>query len=224
GNYAFHRLPAGVYTVSIPPKPGIEPVTPTEITVLLTETEGDVSDFLDANFGVLASYVPPDPFPIGAYIEANGEYATDPDRLVAQGIELARCGHNPYSPFDGGDDDDDDGDNDDYDDERDCRKGKLRGPVTAVDDENGAFAVMGTWVSIDPTTTAYEVEVGQRLDVRVHRADDGSLVADVIKPWHSDKEQVHGRIDEVEIGDDGVVQLKVLDTLVIVTRHPHVTP
>lgn len=218
GIYAFHRLPAGVYTVTIAPRVGIEPVTPTSITVLLTETEGDVSDFLDANFGVLVAYEPPDPFPVGVFIEVTGEYAADPDRVIAHDVELSRCGNHPFSPMDGGEDG-----------ERDCRRGKLRGPVTAVDDENSTFAVMGTWVYLDPAKIAFDVEVDQRLDVYVHRADDGSLVADKIAEAgndreYPDQEQVHGRIDEVEVGEGGVIELKVLDTLIIVTRGPHATP
>jgi hypothetical protein len=71
--------------------------------------------------------------------------------------------------------------------------------------------------------------VGQRLDVWVHRADDRSLVADVIRETGSDREypdteQVHGRIDDVEIGDDRSIRLKVLDTLVIVAHRPHAAP
>ncbi len=209
GNYAFHRLPAGVYVVSKAPNEHLKPTTPTEITVLLVETEGDVSDFLDANFGCVRFFEPPGPFPVGVFIEVEGAYATDPDRVVGQEFDLERCGNHPVAA------DEDDGD----DNEKDCRKGILRGPVTAVDEEGNAFAIMGTWVIIDPAKFAIHVEVGQRLDVRVHHVEHGgALVADEIQEWHSHEEQVHGRIDEVEIGHDGVVRLRVLNTLVIFGR------
>ena len=210
GLYAFNRLPAGVYLVTKLPNDFTTPTTATEITVLLTESDGDVSDFTDANFGCVVER--PNPFPLGAFAEVNGTYLTDPDRVAAQGIDLERCGPHVLGGDDGSDD------------EVDCSKGKLRGPVTAVDDEGGAFAVMGTSVSFDQATFAIDVEVGQRLDVRVHRADDGSLVVDDIKEWHSEKEQVHGRIQHVELGDGGVIRLTVLNTLVIVARDPSVMP
>lgn len=215
GLYAFHRLPAGVYVVSKAPNENLRPTTPTEITVLLTESNSDVSDFLDANFGCVRLHEPPDPFPLGAFAAVNGAYATDPDRIIAQGIDIDRCGSSdPHSLSDDDDDGDDDGD------DNDCSKGKLRGPVTAVDEEGGTFAIMGTTVSYDPASVDSPIEVGQRLDVRVQRAGNvGGLVAYVIKPWHAPHEQVHGRIDSVDIGDDGVVHLRVLDTLVIVSRN-----
>ncbi len=212
GGYAFRHLPAGVFVVRRAPNNYTTPTTSDELTVLLTESDGDVSDFAGADFGVLVKR--PDPFPLGAFAEVNGHYLTDPDRVQALGIELERCGPTVLGSGDGNGDDD----GDDHDGDVDCRQGKLRGPVTAVDEEAGTFAVMGTTVSYDPAAFAVAVEVGQRLDVRVHRADDESLVADVIKEWNGDKEQVHGRIQSVEMGDGGVIRLKVLDTLVIVSH------
>lgn len=213
GLYAFHRLAAGVYVVSRDPNDRLFPTTPTEITVLLTESNGDVSDFLHADFGCVPEHIPPDPFPIGAFAEVNGEYAADPDRVVAKGIELERCGPHPLS---------DSGDDDGTDDGADCRTGKLRGPVTAVD--GASFAIMGTWVSSAAMNVTLEIKVGDRLDVRVHRVENAGLVADGIEEWNGESEEVHGRIEHVEIGDMGVIRLRVLDTLVIVMRHDPTTP
>lgn len=205
GLYAFHRLPAGVYVVAKAPNEHVRPTTPAEITVLLTESNGDVSDFLGANFGCVRLKEPPDPFPIGAFAKVNGAYATDPDRVIAEGIDIGRCGPHLLPDDDGVD--------------HDCSKGQLRGPVTAVDKEGGTFAIMGTTVSYDPASVEGVIEVGQRLDVRVQRAGNvGGLVAYAIEPWHASHEEIHGRIDGVEIGDDGVVRLRVLDTLVIVSH------
>jgi hypothetical protein len=200
GLFAFRHLRAGVYVVGPGPNRLLMPTTPTEMTVLLTESNGDVSDFTDANFGALPLFDPPDPFPIGAFAMVKGAYDRDPDRVKARDIGLGRCASN-----DGGLDDDG----------VDCRRGILRGPVTAV--EEGRFAVMGTWVIRAPTTTnfATTLDVSTRLDVRVFRNEAGDLVATHVEPWVSDHEEVHGRIQRVEVGEDGVVRLRILDTLVI---------
>ncbi len=225
GNYAFEGLAAGVYNVSKPEQDGVTPTTPTEITVLLTETDSDVGDFLEANFGCVVDEDPtPGPFPVGAFVEVNGHYATDPDRLVAQGIDLERCEDEDdddlVANHDGDDDDDDEDNGDDEDDDgEDCEKGKLRGPVTEIDAVNFTFAVMGTQVTADESTFPGELEVGDRVDVRLHHGDNGELIVDVVKPWHSDRhEQVHGRIDGVE-KENGVIRLTVLNTVIVVSRH-----
>jgi hypothetical protein len=147
----------------------------------------------------------------------NGRTVADPDRVSRKVSSWNVAGS--LAPSDGGDDDGDD------DDRANCRSGKLRGPVTAVDGDK--FAVMGTWVTQAPTpmmNVTMEIEVGDRLDVRVYRNDEDVLVAYDIKEWHSDFEQVHGRIQRADIGDAGVIRLLILDTLVIVTRDPSVTP
>ncbi len=224
GLYAFHRLPAGIYTVSKVPSDRMEPTTPTEITVLLVETDGDVSDFTEANFGCVVEDDTPDPFPVGAFIEVNGHYATDPDRLIAQGVEVSRCGDDDDDDeddvrggvlSDGGDDEDDD------DDGEDCERGKLRGPVTEIDAANFAFAVMGTMVQADQSTFPAELEVGDRVDVRLHHGDGDELIVDVVKEWHNDRhEQVHGRIDSV-VMEDNALHVTVLGTLIVIQRRPH---
>lgn len=223
GLYAFHHLAAGVYTVSKMPSDRMRPTTPTEITVLLTETDSDVSDFTDANFGCVVENTPPSPFPIGAFLEVNGHYAADPDRLIAQGVDVSRC------EADDDDDDDDnvlvlnngDHDGDDDDDGEDCERGKLRGPVTEIDAVNFAFAVMGTWVSANENTFPAELEVGDRVDVRVHHGDADDLIVDVVKEWHNrNYEQVHGRIDSVVIEDDAL-HVTVLGTLIVIQRRNH---
>lgn len=221
GLFGFHQLRAGVYVVGPGANPRLMPTTPTEITVLLTETENDVSDFTDANFGAVPNFDPPDPYPIGAYAEVNGVYVPDPDRINAKGIELERC-NSPAALDGGGDGDDDDGDDDGDNDDNDgaaCWRGILRGPVTAVDDTG--FAVMGTlvtWSSMPTPTPHTEVEIGDRVDVRVYRNTAGDLVVYRIREWNGQHEQVHGRIQDVEFGE-GEIRLRVLDTLVIVTRN-----
>ncbi len=208
GLYAFNHLKAGVYVVTRLPNANTTPTTPIEITVLLAETEGDVSDFTDANFGVMVEI--PNPFPVGVYAAVGGDFATDPDRLIARDIGLARCGPQVVAAGNGNQG------------QADCSRGVLRGAVTAVDGDAGTFAVMGTSVSYDPAAFETQVAVDQRLDVRVHIGDDGSLTAERIRPWDKDSEQVLGPITHAEVVT-GAIHLTVLNTLVVVapTVNPH---
>jgi hypothetical protein len=131
------------------------------------------------------------------------------------------------------DDDDDEGDDDArlgvaHDggggDREDCSRGKLRGPVTEIDEEGFTFAVMGTWVTADESSFPEDLEVGDRVDVRVHHGDEDELVVDTVKEWHNDHyEQVHGRIDGVEM-ENGAIHLRVLNTTVVVMRMHRNTP
>jgi hypothetical protein len=205
GQFAFRHLRAGVYVVGPGANVLLFPTTPTEITVLLTESNGDVTDFTDANFGAIPHFEPPDPFPIGAYAIVKGAHIPDPDRVKARSFGLVRCPESDSNELG------DDGIN--------CRIGILRGSVTAVDE--GKFAVMGTWVTRAPTTTnvGIDLEVGDRVDVGVHRSDGGDLIAVSLVRWTGDHEEVHGRIQRAEVGEDGVVRLRILDTLVIVMRN-----
>jgi len=207
GLFAFNHLRAGVYVVTRVPNAITTPTTPNEITVLLAESNGDVSDFTAANFGVIVEI--PNPFPVGVYAAVGGDFATEPDRLIARDIGLARCG--PHVVVAGGDGDS----------EVDCSRGVLRGSVTAVDSDGGTFAVMGTSISYDPAAFAVEISVDQRVDVRVHIAADGSLTAGQILPWDRESEQVRGPITHAEVVT-GAIHLTVLNTLVVVA--PTVTP
>lgn len=209
GLFAFHQLRPGVYVVGPGPNRYLMPTTPTEMTVLLTEIDNDVSDFTDANFGAVPLFDPPDSFPLGAFAVVRGAYVPDPDRVRARDIELKRCALTTG--------DDDDG--------VDCRKGILRGSVTAVD--GGKFAIMGTWVTVDAAGPPFQIEVGQRLDVSVHHAENtdvasniGDPVVDHIQEWAGEHDEVHGRIQRVDTSEEGVIRLRVLDTLVVVMRDP----
>jgi len=208
GNYAFDGLMAGVYVVS-KTDPNMTATTPAEITVLLTETDGVVSNFEDANFGCLGdgNGGGNNGLTVGRFVEVNGTFMEDPDRLVAQGVEVEDCG--PHILADGNWDDDDD--------EGDCSRGKLRGPVTDIDEENDAIAIMGTWVNVANARGIEEFEIGDRLDVRVRNAENSEgLVAYDVKPWHNtNHDQVHGRIDEVET-ENGEIRLTVLGVSIVV--------
>jgi hypothetical protein len=221
GDYEFDGLTGGVYTVSIDSTVN-DTTTPSALTVLLVESdEGVVSDFLDANFGVLddgsGGGGGDDDFPVGAYVEVNGQF--NDDHLVAMGVDLKRC------------DDDDDDDDDDKDDsasldgghdgdrdEVDCDEGKLRGPVTDIDEENDMFAVMGVWLTANELPEG--LDVGDRVDVRLH-VDGDDLVVDRVKEWHNPHfEQVHGRVESIESDDDSI-RATILGLEVVVMRPRH---
>jgi hypothetical protein len=165
GTYRFDGLDAGFYHVMKAPNDRCRPTTPTTIEVVLVESNGDVSDFLLADFGCVAAVEPPpDRIEIGDWVAVTGEYEDDPDRIMAWGIDVVRCNVEPPPPdtlrdMTGGWDGDHDWDGhwDDGHDWDDCDrcedwgcwglKNELRGPVTAVDRDQNAVAVMGTWVS-----------------------------------------------------------------------------
>ncbi len=213
GHYSFDGLTGGVYTVSVDTT-AHSPTTSSSLTVLLAETEdGVVYDFLDANFGLLGGDDggDDDDFPVGAYVEVNGQF--EGEQLVAMGIDVRRCRD--------GDDDDrglTDGDHPGDHDDLDCDAGKLRGPVTEVDAANYSFAVMGVWITGNESNFPKDLEVGDRVDARVHHGDGDDVVLDRIKEWHNDRfEQVHGRIDSVEV-DGNTVRATVFG-LEVVLRH-----
>ncbi len=58
GRYAFERVPAGAYIVTKGPSRAMTPTTPVRIYVILTETNGEVADFLSANFGCIPTPMP----------------------------------------------------------------------------------------------------------------------------------------------------------------------
>jgi hypothetical protein len=158
GHYAFHALSAGGYVVSIAPSTlMLFPTTPTEIHVLLVETDGGVSSYRGANFGAVPGDVPPPPPPTSEHLHATGKFAA-PDHFAAASAELFVCPDSLPIPLT------DPPVNDD------CIGGRLRGTVTEVAPLRNAFRIMATWVMIagvvDPPL---EIKVGARLDVHVHQ-------------------------------------------------------
>ena len=229
GFYAFDGLGAGVYRVSKMAADSVVSTTPSEITVLLTEVDGVVSDFTEANFGCLTSGDGggPTPIPVGAYVEVTGEFLTDPNRIEAEAVNLRSCSvqSQALNGHHDGDDDDDDDDNNGGGGGgggggADCFAGILRGPVTAVDTANNRFAVMGTLVNTTKALFPEGLKTGDRVDVRVFVIGE-NLFGYSIKSWHHDAEQVRGRVDEVVV-DNGVLKIRVLNILVTIT--PEVNP
>jgi hypothetical protein len=219
GNYAFEGLRSGIYNVAKVAEDSLmTPTTPTEITVLLVEVDGQVSDFTEANFGCLVVGDDDDDDGDdddldGAFVEVNGSYRADPDRVEAHGIEVGECDEDMAMLHNDWDDDDDD-----EDEGEDCSRGKLRGPVTDIDADGQQFAVMGTWINAEGNFPDW-IDEGDRVDARVRVSDDGEITLERLKVWHNPNwEQVHGRADEVTT-ENGMTELRVLNTVVIVRRH-----
>jgi hypothetical protein len=206
GRYAFDHVPAGAYVVSKALSTiDFFPTTPTEIHVLLVEINGEVADFLDANFGCVPQTGPP-PISIGTYVETQGEFS-EPESFDVATIVTLPC---PADTIPGGPDDRV---------ARDvrpdpCHVGTLRGPVTAVAREN-SFRIMNTWVAADAAMIPpLGISVGDRLDVRVRR--DGNFITWIvdapIEKWDGTHEEIHGRVDAIGTDASGGLLIRVFDT------------
>lgn len=103
---------------------------------------------------------------------------------------------------------------------------RICGPVTAIDLENGMLAVMGTWIATNNNKSELDledIEVGQRVRVGLMVSDpdedDPHLLACSLKNFEGHFDRVRGTVQEVvETEDDGVVQIRVLDTLIDVVE------
>jgi hypothetical protein len=242
GRYVFEGLAAGTYTVERAPRTDLEPTTPSSLTVLLGEIEGEVSEFLDADFGCRVVEIETPVLEIGQFVHVTGEYITEPHRIIAMGIEIECDRHGPGD--DGCYDDDDDGDRD-----GEWARGEIRGPVTEIDLENRALQIMGTWFDVaehegddDPDSTdggsddgrdasdgdcgdwwlhLEDIEVGDRVRARVFPTDETDpsephLIVG-LKCWNGEREKVRGRIEAIAENEGEVVGITVLHTLVVVT-------
>ena len=205
GHYRFDGLPAGQYTVSKVVTDLLEPTTPTEIGVLLVETDEGVSDFLVANFGCKAgddSTETPD-LEEGDWVNVVGDYVGEDNKVVARGVGVAR-----------------DDDDDDDDESRRPRKAEIRGPITSVDLENHVLGIMGADVAfpmadgrLDPPDGCAEcfedLEEGDRVRTLIHtplpESPDDPLVGYWLRCWNGNPEKLKGRVQEVLRDEDGVV-------------------
>jgi hypothetical protein len=200
GTYRFDGLDAGFYNVQKAPNDRCKPTTPTEIQVVLVESNGDVSDFLLANFGCVPVMGPVDRIEEGDWVAVTGEYVGDPHHIMAWGIDVVKC-EVPQPPdtlpdltggwaFDG---------DHDWDGCRRCEdwgcrglKNELRGPVTAINREDRALEIMGTWVFFAMCTDTIPDDT---LQVAAHHGDGDGDGYDDRDRWH----WLHP--DSVEVGD-----------------------
>lgn len=249
GQYGFQGLPAGYYTVALVPHDHLEPTTAPMIQVLLVENDGEIADFLMADFGVL--FTPPTDggIMVGDCINAKGMYRPDPDRLEAEIIDCCdedKSGDPDLGDSGGGGDceggdcggEDGSGDCDDCDDDDcdcdcdedcdcdcDCDEtsdcwGRLSGPITDIDLENHAVAIMGTWVHFPDWDRSEDdpVVIGMRVraNVRVESTDEGDhIIGCRLHLWNGNRDRVRGYVQEVIEDDQGGVRaVRVLNTLI----------
>jgi len=198
GRYTFERLSAGTYELSVSPSSRISSA-PNELTVVLTETNGVVSDVLDADLGVVATDDGDDQgddvdrLVVGAFIRVRGDYFPDSQVLLASDWAVNDC-HGEVA----------------------CGLGRLRGPITFIDDRTNSFAVMGTLMRAGEETFPLYAQLGQRAEVLLHDAGVGDdFIADLVRPWFSLQDEIHGRIEEVSVRDN-TARLVVLDTVVLI--------
>jgi len=201
GTYRFDHLIAGYYTVTRLPRDDLRSTTPPQVHVILVEENGEVSDFLAANFGCIVLDNQPPPIEVGDCLHAKGEYRPDPDRLLAE--LLCRC---------------DDEDNDDYAKIDDDCWGRVTGPVTALTANADTLWVMGTMLHVNDDTAwdPDEIEIGDR--VRVHVSVVGNddahhLLACRVHPFNGNYDRVRGYVQEVVAPSDSThAKIRILDT------------
>lgn len=197
GSYRFDGLDAGFYEVSTELNARFRPTTPTVIEVILVEANGEVSDFLLADFGVVVSDEPSKQIEIGDYVEVTGYYDGETDHLIAKSIEVWKCATEPPPPdtlaglMSGTLDNDWDS----------CPPypctwfaNKLRGPTTDVDREAHALEIMGSWVRFAMPDTVPD----DSLRVAANWDDDDDDDDDHDRPWGWSKWLDP---DTVEVGD-----------------------
>ncbi len=207
GMFRVDGLDAGLYTVTRLPRPDLRATTPPQLQVLLVSQDGQVSDFLTANFG--CQMAPPDnnnAITVGDCVHAKGEFARGPARLNARVVSFC--------------DDENDEPNDDA-----CPQ-RLVGPITAAHPDSGLVAVMGTWLRI---TAASRIDVDHLVIGQRVRADV-VMIADVaghhlevcrLRRFNGHFDRVLGEVQSVITDARGrVAQVRILDT-VITIAHDH---
>ena len=224
GHYRFEGLPTGHYTVALAPDQPLEPTTPPVLQVLLVEQDGEVADFLLADFGVQPVDEPGDVIEVGDCLNVKGFFRREPDRLAAEIVDPCCCTDSADDPGDGNADRCPDCD--DWADCGDCTAacwGRLAGPITDLDLENHAVAIMGTWVSFPDWEESLHgnhepIVIGLRVraDVHVVSTEDGDRIEGCrLHFWNGYRDRVRGFVQEVVTDDEGhLTAVRILNTLV----------
>jgi len=205
GSFRFDGLAAGYYAVIRLPRDDARPTTPPQMqVVLVADEDGEVSDFLTADFGVrlVAGPPPGGEIQVGDCVAAKGEFARAPMRLDAS--HFCPCGP-----------DDDDKDGDCWD--------RIAGPVTGLSVPRQAVQVMGTWIHVPARIGDLDLEdvaIGQRVRVQV-RVEDGPdephLVACSLRTFEGHFDRVRGIVQAVRHDEAGrVIGVRVLNTPIAV--------
>lgn len=202
GAYAFEGLHQGHYVVTKDPIFCCAPTTPATIQVLLVETDGEVSDFMDAHFGC-APMTMPLKIEVGDGVKVSGVYGSRPGAITAVVIDVYKC-----PPFGGTGDV-----------EPPCVRpfDELMGPVIDINKEERLLSVMGAWVWFDtipndstmwadnqrccPPIEFEDVEIGDRVRTRVETTTfaDGPFIGVGLWAWPYKEDRVHGVVEQVVI-------------------------
>ena len=252
GSYRFDRLGPGHYEVRKTPRNDLEPTTPETIQVLLVEENGEVGDFLMANFGCVPVEPPRPVIEKGDFVDVSGEYVPRPEHVIAARlIQVTRCNGDPrgssaFMPAVTS------GDVVDID-VCDLPIGSLAGPVTGINRDERVLWVMGTPVHFavsndtipDDSTIAPRMPSGddpfpgEEIDfedaeigdiVTVYAFNDPShRTLDGLRLYRLDVEtfapviEVHGRVDEILLTTNRVIEgFVVMRTRVHVTNLTHI--
>jgi len=220
GYYHFSGLGAGHYTVGLGENEYLMPTTEPQMEVILVEYADQVGDFLMADFGVVRT-METDPLAClqeGACINAKG-WALDDSTGGLMAERLNVCDREEDCDDEGHDEGEED-DKDGYG--NDCW-GRLAGPITAIDREARALAVMGTWVYLpgmdwDKHDDDGDLEMGLRVRVkaRLVETEEGPMVeACRLHFWNGHGDRVRGHVQEIVSDEEGnVTGVMVLNTFV----------
>jgi len=204
GTYRFDGLSAGFYTVIRVETDHLESTTASQIQVILVEHEGDVSDFLAANFGCLVVDDPGGIPGLDGYVEIKGDYDSESGWVEAREIKLKDC-----------------------DDKSRC-KSEMYGPVTSIDLEERAVEVMGTWIYVEDedddddddkhgNVHLEDLEVGDRVKVNIDVIEDDDetyYMTDDLKRTGGHDEKIKGFVNELLMDDDEIVGIRVFETAI----------
>jgi hypothetical protein len=208
GRFEFEHLAAGMYMISRATSIyACHPTTVIEIRVLLTEADGEVVDFLDANFGCVPVATPSPP-PAGAYVHVTGKYYAGIEVLVAYTLDRPDCATEP-TPLDP------------------CRFGVLRGSVAGFDRYEPGMLIMRTLVGVDrELAPPAGIHIGDRVEARVGKVrglDTWTAIAP-ITAWNEPHEEIAGLVEEVYAGLDGLLHVRVLDTWLVLSGATEIEP
>jgi hypothetical protein len=243
GHYQFDGLDARSYEVSLVLRDDLRPTTPTVLHVILVEQNGTVSDFLEADFGLVPLDPPPRPIiEVGDFVDVWGEYAGGVNHpLMSKLIRVTKCNApRPELVIDTASLQNDTTDVDP------CHLpvGALVGPVTGIASEERVLFVMGTPVrfALPPTDTVPDdstfapqfqddgtlckgidfddVRIGDRIAVFARNDPERRTLTGLrICEAPSDADEVHGKVERILTTPMGILNaFVVMRTTVVVTQ------
>jgi hypothetical protein len=235
GSYRFDGLSAGHYEVHRLPRSDLRATTDPMMQVILVEENGEVSDFLMADFGCVLTPPQRPIIEVGDFVDVWGDYVVRPDHhVVARAINLIKCQNDtpqelaipPSLASDGVVDLD----------VCDLPIGSLTGPVTDLNRDARVMWVLGTPIHFEelpPDTVPADsslaprlpgegdlppgekidfedVELGDQvtviaINIRDHRTLDGLEIYRDDNPTFAPDIQVHGKVEEILLTPNGVI-------------------